>query len=86
MLLEMLSSSFDGLDNFLAWQPLSDREHFAASRFKGRHMAIAAYDAADPNLRGCLDALAGSMTAMLEAARAALRSGLPPEAAGHVAR
>jgi hypothetical protein len=77
MLLEMLSSLPDGLVDFLAWQPLSYREPFAASRFKG---------AADPNLRGCLDALAGSMTAMLEAARAALRSGLPPEAAGHVAR
>jgi hypothetical protein len=65
MLLEMLSSLPDGLVDFLAWQPLSYREPFAASRFKG---------AADPNLRGCLDALAGSMTAMLEAARAALRS------------
>jgi hypothetical protein len=85
MLLEMLSSCPDCLDDFLAWKPASYREHFAASRFKGRDMAIAAYDAADPNLRGCLDALAGTMTVMLEATRAALRSGMPPEAGGLIA-
>ena len=56
MLLEMLSSCPDCLDDFLAWRPMSYREHFEASRFKGRALAIAAYDAADPSLRGCLDA------------------------------
>jgi len=85
MLLEMLSSCPDCLDDFLAWRPLGYREHFAASRFKGRDLAIAAYDAADPNLRKSLDALAGSMTAMLEATRVALRSGMPPQAGGLIA-
>jgi hypothetical protein len=85
MLLEMLSSSPDCLDDFLAWQPASYREHFAASRFKGRAMAIAAYEAADPDLRGSLDALASTMTAMLEATRAALLSNMPPEAGGLIA-
>ena len=85
MLLEMLSSSPDCLDDFLAWRPASYREHFAASRFKGRDMAIAAYDAADPNLRWSLDTLAGSMTAMLEATRAALLINMPPQAAGRIA-
>jgi hypothetical protein len=85
-LLEMLSSSPDCLDDFLAWRPASYREHFAASRFKGRDMAIAASDAADPNLRGSLDALAGTMTTMLEAICAALHANMPPEAAGRIAR
>jgi hypothetical protein len=85
MLLEMLSSCPDCLDDFLAWRPLTYREHFAASRFKGRDLAIAAYDAADPNLRKSLDALAGTMTAMLEATRAALRSGMPQDAGGLIA-
>jgi hypothetical protein len=85
MLLEMLSSSPDCLDDFLAWRPASYREHFAASRFKGRAIAIAAYDAADPNLRGSLEALAGTMTAMLEATRTALLSDMPPEAGGRIA-
>jgi hypothetical protein len=85
MLLEMLSSCPECRDDFLAWQPMSYREHFAASRFRGRDMAIAAYDAADPDVRGCLDTLAGTMTAVLEATRAALQADLPPEAAGVVA-
>ena len=81
MLLEMLASCPDCRDDFLGWRPLSYREHFEASRFKGRAIAIAAYDAADPSVRGCLDTLASTMTAVLEATRAAMRSDLPPESA-----
>ena len=81
MLLEMLSSCPECRDDFLGWRPLSYREHFEASRFKGRALAIAAYDAADPSLRGCLDTLAGTMTAVLEATRAAMSSDIAPESA-----
>ncbi|MBI3705423.1 MAG: hypothetical protein HY244_16620 [Rhizobiales bacterium] len=79
MLLELMSSCPDCRDDFLAWQPMSYRQHFEASHFKGRELAIAAYDAADSNLRGCLDTLAGTMTAVLEATRAAMSADLPPE-------
>jgi hypothetical protein len=85
MLLEMLQSCPDCRDDFLAWRPMNYREHFAASRFKGRDLAIAAYDAADPNLRGCLDTLAGTMTAVLEATRAAMSADMPPESAAVLA-
>ncbi len=85
MLLEMLPSCPDCLDDFLAWKPMSYREHFAASHFKGRATAIAAYDAADPGRRATLDTLAGTMTAMLKATRAALTAGLPPEAGDLIA-
>ena len=81
MLLEMLSSCPECRDDFLDWKPMSYREHFEASGFKGRALAIAAYDAADPNLRGCLDTLAGTMTAVLEATRAAMGSDIPPQSA-----
>jgi len=81
MLLEMLSGCPECLDDFLGWRPMSYREHFMASRFKGRDIVIAAYDAADPNLRNCLDTLAGTMTAVLEATRAAMRADMPREAA-----
>ena len=57
MLLEMLPSCPDCVEDFLAWRPMSYREHFAGSHFKGRDLAIAAYDAADPGLRERLDAL-----------------------------
>jgi hypothetical protein len=79
MLLELLSSCPDCRDDFLHWRPMSYREYLEASHFKGRDIAITAYDAADPNLRGCLDTLAGTMTAVLEAARAAMTSDMPAE-------
>jgi hypothetical protein len=79
MLLELLASCPDCREDFLAWQPKSYREHFEASPLTGRDLAIAAYDAADPDLRGCLDRLAGTMTAVLEATRAAMSAELPPE-------
>jgi len=83
-LLQMLPGSQDCRDDFLAWRPARHREHFAVSRFKGRDMAIAAYDAADPNLRDSLDALAGAITAILEAAREELFSNMPPEASDRI--
>ena len=85
MLLEMLPGCPECRDDFLGWRPMSYREHFVASRFKGRDMAIAAYDAADPDLRGCLDTLANTMSDVLEATRAAMNAGMPPEAAGALA-
>jgi hypothetical protein len=85
MLLEMLSGCPECLDDFLGWRPMSYREHFMASRFKGRDMAIAAYDAADPSLRNCLDTLAGTMTAVLEATRAAMSADMPRDVAASFA-
>lgn len=78
MLLEILPSVPEFRDDFLRWQPVSYREHFAASRLEMRDAAIAAYDHADPCLRADLEALTDVMTAVLEAARSALRADLPP--------
>ena len=64
---------------------MSYREHFVASRFWGRDVAIAAYDAADPNVRSCLDTLAGTMTAVLEPTRAAMSADMPPKTAAALA-
>lgn len=85
MLLDMLASFPECREDFLCWRPMSYREHFEASRFKGRELAIAAYDDADPDLRGCLDALAGTISAVLEATRAAMNSNMPPDIAGALA-
>ncbi len=46
---------------------------------------IVAYKAADPSLRGSLDALAGTMDAVLEATRATMTADLPPERIGALA-
>lgn len=85
MLLDMASSCPDCRAEFLDWQPMSYREHFAASRFAGRDLAIAAYETADPALRERLDGLAGTMTAMLQAIRALMQSELAPAAQGALA-
>ena len=85
MLLDMMSSCPDCLDDFLDWRPMSYREHFAAARFKGREQAVAAYDAADPAIRSRLDTLAGTMTAVLEATRAAMSAEMPPQTAATLA-
>ena len=85
MLLELLSACPDCLDDFLAWQPMSYREHFAASHFKDRALAVSAYEAADPAVRHCLETLADTMTSVLEATRAAMRSDLPHDAAAALA-
>lgn len=83
--LEMLSACPDCIEDLMALQPLSYRQHFAASRFKSRDLAITAYEAPPPAARECLDALAGTMTAVLEATRAALRADMPVETAALVA-
>ncbi|MGB7259283.1 MAG: hypothetical protein ACRECC_13895 [Pseudolabrys sp.] len=77
MLLEMFSSCPDCIDDFLAWKPMSYCQHFGASKFKDRHAAIAAYEAADPEVRKNLDTLANTMNALLEGTRAAMRLNMP---------
>src|SRR5215831_18093245 len=65
MLLEMVPELPDCIDDLNAWQPLSYTEHFQASSFRDRELAIEAYELADPRLRDRLDELANVMNAML---------------------
>jgi hypothetical protein len=85
MLLEMAATCPDCLADFHAWRSMSYREHFLASKFRGRDLAIAAYDAADPAARACLDRLTATMTAVIEATRATMIADLPADAAGILA-
>ena len=80
MLLDMAADCPDCRAEFLDWQPMGYREHFAASRFTGRDLAIAAYETADPVRRDNLDRLASTMTALLEAMRALMQSDWAPDA------
>src|SRR5258707_12820208 len=67
MLLEMIPDMPDCAEDFLGWQPLSYHEHFTASNFKARELAISAYDAADPAVRQEFDNLAATTTSVLPA-------------------
>jgi hypothetical protein len=75
MLLEMLPTAPDCRADFLAWRPMSYSQHFAASRFKHRELAIQAYEAANPVVRGELDTLADTMSEVLTAIREAMELG-----------
>jgi hypothetical protein len=60
-------------EDFLAWQPLSYSEHFTASNFKARDLAIEAYQAADAKIRTEFDKLTSAMTSILTAVGTAMR-------------
>jgi hypothetical protein len=77
MMLELVMQVPECIDDFRAWQPLSYCEHFAASRFKERDLAIAAYEQSDPALRRRLDELADAMNAILLATAAATQRSEP---------
>jgi len=72
MLLEMAGCCPDCRADLRAWQPMSYRDHFRKSRLASCELAIAAYDAADPALRDTLEALAGTMTTLIEHSRTVL--------------
>ena len=73
MLLEMIPDMPDCAEDFLQWRPLSYPEHFTASNFKARDLAIEAYEAADPTVRAEFDHVTGTMTSILTAVGDAMR-------------
>ena len=73
MLLEMIPDIPECADDFLGWQPLSYAEHFTASNFKARDLAIEAYELADPKIRTEFDKVANTMTSILTAVGNAMR-------------
>jgi hypothetical protein len=73
MLLEMIPDMPECSSDFLEWRPLSYAEHFHASNFKARDLAISAYESADPAIRAEFDQLTSTMTSILTAVGQAMR-------------
>ena len=73
MLLEMIPDMPECAEDFLTWTPLSYAEHFWASNFKARDLAIEAYELADPKIRTEFDKVANTMTSILTAVGTAMR-------------
>jgi hypothetical protein len=73
MLLEMIPDLPECASDFLEWRPLSYAEHFHASNFKARDLAISAYEQADPAIRAEFDQLTSTMTSILTAVGQAMR-------------
>jgi len=74
MLLELSASDPSCLKDLLAWKPKTYREHFATSHLQSRHVALAAYDAADPVARDSLEKLSDMMSVVLQATCVAMRA------------
>ena len=55
MLIDMLPMMPDCAPDVVAWQPCSYVDHFRQSHFKERDLAIAAYEASDPERRRAFD-------------------------------
>jgi hypothetical protein len=85
MLLEMIPDMPECAEDFLGWQPLSYREHFIASNFKARDLAIEAYDSADTAIRSEFDNITGAMTSILTAVGDAMRKAQQDKTRGRLA-
>jgi hypothetical protein len=73
MLLEMIPDMPECAEDFLGWRPLSYSEHFLASNFRARDLAIEAYNSADSRVRGEFDRITETMTSILTAVGSAMR-------------
>jgi hypothetical protein len=73
MLLEMVPDLPECASDFLEWRPLTYAEHFIASNFRARDLAIEAYQTADATIRSEFDALTDNMTRILTEVGAAMR-------------
>ena len=65
MVLEMVGTVPECLDDLRAWQAKTYAEHFAASHFSNRDTIIAAYQSADPAVRTALDETSDVLNAMV---------------------
>src|SRR5881394_3047874 len=61
MLLEMIPDMPECAEDFLLWCPLSYAEHFTASNFRARDLAIEAYEKANPSVRAQFDHITDTM-------------------------
>ena len=73
MLLEMIPDMPECAEDFLTWSPLSYCEHFMASNFRARDLAIEAYDSADATIRTEFDNITSTMTSVLTSVGSAMR-------------
>src|ERR1700757_2245344 len=85
MLLEMIPDLPECAEDFLAWCPLSYCEHFMASNFKARDLAISAYESADPDIRAEFEQLTDTRTEILTAVGAAMREASQDKTRGKLA-
>lgn len=75
MLIEMLPMMPEASVDILAWAPRSYPDHFTATGFRDKDLAIAAWRAADPALRGRFEGACAEVEGLIALAQEALREG-----------
>jgi hypothetical protein len=85
MLLEMIPDMPECSEDFLAWCPLSYCEHFMASNFKAKDLAITAYESADPDIRAEFEQITDTMMSILSVVGAAMREASQNKTRGKLA-
>jgi len=73
MLLELIPDMPECAEDFLGWKPLSYAEHFTASNFKARDLAIEAYNSTNARIRAEFDSITSAITLILSAVGEAMR-------------
>jgi hypothetical protein len=86
MLLELVPTMPDCIEDLMQWRVMSYREHFLATHQKHRDMVLTAYETADPHAKSLLDACVDTMDEILTATRDALHLDLSPVVAGALAQ
>ena len=82
MMLEMVPSMPECVEDLMQWRVMSYREHFLSTHQKHRELVLAAYETADPHARFLLDECTDMMDNILTAARDALYLHLSHAVAG----
>ena len=85
MMLELVPTMPDCIEDLMQWRVMSYREHFLATHQKHRDMVLVAYETADPHAKSLLDACVHMMDEILTATRDALHLDLSPAVAGALA-
>ena len=75
MLLDLVGDMPEFAEEILAWRPMSYPDYFAIAHFRERDLAIEAYHAADPAVRGEFEAVVAELDAAMAEAQRLLSEG-----------
>lgn len=86
MLLDLIPSMPDCIEEVLEWRPMDYCSYFQASRFRERDLAVRAYNAADPVTRQAFEGVIAELDDAVIAAQAVLRGpeATAPETLAHL--
>ncbi len=73
MLIDVLPSMPEAMDDLIAWKASSYQDYFNNSKLEGHELAVQAYETMDPDLRKQFEDLVGQLDSSATAAVAALR-------------